>query len=132
MRNLKRANQVVYFVKAGKCFTVLYNYGTKGKVFRLSLSLLFFSFFFKNMSILFTRRFFVHRPLIQRSFASSSIQFRDLIEAPVKPGAPLEGIRVLDLTRVLGMLELVVYFSFTHPSTFIAGPYCTMMLGDMG
>jgi hypothetical protein len=42
--------------------------------------------------------------LVQRSFGSCSAIFRDFSnEAPKTTGrAPLEGIRVLDLTRVLG------------------------------
>lgn len=60
-----------------------------------------------SISILSTSRFFVKRPinvLVQRSFNSAGTQLRDYVEAPVTtPRAPLEGIRVLDLTRVLGI-----------------------------
>lgn len=60
------------------------------------------SFFLKKMSfILSSHRFFVNRPVLVRSFQSCRTQLRDYVE-PVVSRAPLEGIRVLDLTRVLG------------------------------
>lgn len=63
------------------------------------------------MLILSTSRFFVKRPLnglIHRSFQSSSTMRRDFVDAPVMPRAPLEGIRVLDLTRVLGLFFFIL------------------------
>lgn len=47
---------------------------------------------------------------------------------------PLQGIRVLDMTRVLAgvcllfLLSLVKYFVLTH----LVQPYCTQILGDLG
>lgn len=61
-----------------------------------------------------------------------------------EPG-PLHGIRVLDLTRVLGkVLRFLFVFKdrkkgqeLTLPTRFLifslpAGPYCTQLLGDLG
>lgn len=59
-------------------------------------------------SVLSTSRFFVKKQpvnlLAQRSFNSCRTQLRDFVDAPPTKAsrAPLEGIRVLDLTRVLG------------------------------
>lgn len=65
------------------------------------------------MTFLSATRFFIKtRPvrnlLTRRSFGSSSTIFRDFNnEAPKTTGrAPLEGIRVLDLTRVLGKKKM--------------------------
>lgn len=84
--------------------------------------------------ILSSRRFFVNRPVLVRSFQSCRTQLRDYAE-PVVSRAPLEGIRVLDLTRVLGK-QFSRSFFFKKKTKLnkksIAGPYCTMMLGDMG
>lgn len=61
-----------------------------------------------SSTILNTSRFFLKsRPvknlLIQRSFNSCTTQFRDFNQPSKSTGrAPLEGVRVLDLTRVLG------------------------------
>lgn len=62
-----------------------------------------------SSAIFNTSRFFLNsRPvknlLIQRSFNSCTAQFRDFNQPSKSTGrAPLEGVRVLDLTRVLGM-----------------------------
>lgn len=51
--------------------------------------------------ILSSRRFFLNKPwVVQRSFQSCRTQLRDYVEPTAR--GPLEGIRVLDLTRVLG------------------------------
>lgn len=59
-----------------------------------------------SLSLLLTKRAFIRKPvrsLVQRSFSSCQSSWRDLVDSPVTtPRAPLEGIRVLDLTRVLG------------------------------
>ena len=56
-----------------------------------------------SLSLLSSRRFFARNSTyIQRSFSSCQTQWRDFVETPATPRAPLEGIRVLDLTRVLG------------------------------
>lgn len=61
-----------------------------------------------------TSRFFVKsKPvknlLIQRSFTSSQFVLKELDPIQPKGQAPLEGIRVLDLTRVLGILKTYLY-----------------------
>jgi hypothetical protein len=66
-------------------------------------------------SLLSTSRYFAKKQpvnlLVQRSFNSCKTQLRDFIEAPLTKTsrAPLEGIRVLDLTRVLGKVVERVY-----------------------
>lgn len=90
-----------------------------------------------SLSLLTTRRFFTQKPvLIQRSFTACPTRFRDFVNAPKSSStlrAPLEGIRVLDLTRVLGNVHIYIFFKVNwHTNSILAGPYCTMMLGDMG
>jgi hypothetical protein len=62
-----------------------------------------------SLSILSSRQFFVKKQaniLVQRSFSSCQSTWRDFVDSPVTtPRAPLEGIRVLDLTRVLGTIK---------------------------
>lgn len=75
----------------------------------------------------------------RRMLSTSRIQLRNdttTTTSSTDGAGPLEGLRVLDLTRVLGKTihgmsvknNNVSYTSLYHT----AGPYCTMMLGDLG
>lgn len=87
------------------------------------------------MLSLFARVSFTTRtgvaPTVRRSFSTCRAWRRDLPSTPVENDGPLAGIRVLDLTRVLGKSTSLDYGEMDTDES-VAGPYCTMMLGDLG